>query len=201
MSSRSVWDSGKPCAPRSRSRTSAEFPSVLPVRRGTPSNRLKISPTLAVDPRAAGRGRENRRETKFGSIDGDLEQCFVQEMQVSILPPYVDDESDRRTHSCDVGEVLLGTDADVDAAPWTKPSGILGDVRLVGDEVVRDGEGPGWFRDGRNQIPIVPVADPVRDRRAHADAGQHECGQKPTQPDASQPRRFCTAFLPGSSRR
>src|SRR5918998_987712 len=89
--------------------------------------------------------REQPRH-EVGAIRRHLEERLVQEMEVPVLTPDVDDEGHRGTEACDVAEVLLGTDADVDAAGRTKPPDVLDEVGLVRDEVVGDVKRPGRFR-------------------------------------------------------
>ena len=70
----------------------------------------------------------------------------------------------------DVAEVLLGADADVGAAAGAQPPDGVGELRLVRDEVLREGERAGRLRERFDQAPEVPIAQCVRKRGAPAGA-------------------------------
>ena len=75
------------------------------------------------------RPREQQRH-EFGAIGRQLEQRLVHQMQIAVAAPDVHDERDARLERGDVGEVLLGPDAEIDAAR-TDPRNELGNDRLV----------------------------------------------------------------------
>jgi hypothetical protein len=85
-------------------------------------------------------------------------------VQIPVLAPYVDDERDRRTQPRDVAEVLLGPDADVRTARRGKPPDVLGEVGLVGHEIVREAECSGWLGQILDQAPELLIAQSGRKR-------------------------------------
>ena len=92
---------------------------------------------------------------------GQLEQRLVHQMLDQVLPPDVDDERHLRLQRGDVGEVLLGTDAEVDAArlgPRAKRRDDGLDGRFVRHEVV-EREVPFRLRELADELPEVGIAD------------------------------------------
>src|SRR5262245_61135833 len=101
-------------------------------------------------------------------------------MQVEIATPDVDDECDRRLDGCNVGEVLLGSDANVHAARLRNLDQLWNhelESHLIREEIVRT-EGSIWLGELCDEIPELVIRkarwQPVgrrdpRGRRHHAD--------------------------------
>ncbi len=69
------------------------------------------------------RGREQHRE-KLRPVARQLEDCLVHELQVQVAAADVEDDRGLRADGGNIGEVLLGTDAQVDAACLRPPDEI-----------------------------------------------------------------------------
>ena len=76
----------------------------------------------------------------------------------------------RRADAGDVAEVLLRSDADVDAAAGASRLTLSAKSRLVRDEVLGEGERAGRFGERFDQSPEVAIAEGVRKRGAPAGA-------------------------------
>ena len=115
------------------------------------------------------RAREQARD-EVGAIGRELEERLVEEEEREVLAADVDDEGNPRPDPGDVAEVLLRADADVGAAAGAQPPDGVGEVRLVRDEVFREGERAGRLRERFDQGPEVAIAQRVRKRGALAGA-------------------------------
>ena len=123
------------------------------------------------------RPREHARH-ELGAIRRHLEERLVGEVEIEIAAAQVDDERDRRAHGGDVGEVLLGADADVGAPRHgglreRRQNGLEAD--FVRDQVLRM-EHAARLREGRDQRAEFLIAQPgegllLRDRHERA---QHQ---------------------------
>ena len=80
--------------------------------------------------------REQPRD-EVRAIAGALEQRLVEQVQPPVPGPDVDDERHRGPEPGDEAEVLLGADADVDAAHRPERLHRVDVLRFVGNEVVR----------------------------------------------------------------
>ncbi len=106
-------------------------------------------------------------EDEVHPVGGQLEERLVHQVQLEIASPDVDDEHHLRLEGGDVGEVLLGTDAEVDAIDL-RTANELGDhvlkEDLVRQEVVGSELAIG-FRQLGDEGPVVAVGELVGKRR------------------------------------
>ena len=121
-------------------------------------------------------------------------------MQVPILTADVDDERHIRPQSRDEAEVLLGTDADVDAAPASEPADRVGEVSLVRHEILGMCERAGGFRQTRAQTPEVLVAEVRRKRRAPERVAARDMTDQQRQENQQLPRHESRSATSGSTR-
>ena len=83
-------------------------------------------------------------EQKFGPIARQVEDRFVHQVLDNGGAANIHDERDPRLERGDVGEILVGADADIDAAR-NRPRLQFRDDLLVG-ALVRDQSAPTWIR-------------------------------------------------------
>jgi hypothetical protein len=127
------------------------------------------------------RTREQARD-EVGAVGRDLEERLVEEVEVPVVAADVHDERRRRPEPGDVGEVLFGADADVDAAARPDPPRVLGDARLVRHEIVRQRERAVRLRQRLDERPELGVAHRRRQRGRVARRGrqQHDGAREPS---------------------
>ncbi len=143
MLRRSSIERGNPCRFTSRFRTSCEV--LLEhrlVRAHAAVRRQHVGGGRRPGHAAGPRAREQPRH-EVGAIVGHLDDRLVHEVLHHVLAADVDDERHARLERGDVGEVLVRSDAEVDAV-WRHAFSELGDHFLksgfVRDEIVRTEE-------------------------------------------------------------
>ena len=107
--------------------------------------------------------REQQRD-EVRSIRRQLEHSLEQQVLHRRLAADVDDEGHGGADRRDVGQVLLGTDPEVDAAGDASLAQHREDpthFRLIGGEVVGDAKEPARLGDLRRQIPELRVTETV----------------------------------------
>ena len=115
---------------------------------------------------------------EIGPIRRHLEQRLVDQMQIQIAAPDVDDERHRRLQRRHVGEVLFGTDAHVDAAGLGRLEQLRDHVLkpdLVRQQIVGS-ERPIRLGEIGDQLPELLVREPRRQRLGggpHAQQQRH----------------------------
>ena len=90
--------------------------------------------------RAGPAGPREQPRHEIDAIGRQLEQRLVEQVQVPVLLPDVDDERHRRLDARDVAEVLLRADADVDAAAGAQLPDRVRDQNLIRDQLLSECE-------------------------------------------------------------
>ena len=125
-------------------------------------------PVQQLAQRGRRRGRLRTRKQarqKLHPRGRQLDDRLVHQMQQHVLPPDVDDERHPRFQCRDVGEVLIGSDSQVDAAASRRPFQLRHDAlerALVRDEVVGNERAAGLGQIG-HQLPERAVTQASRE--------------------------------------
>ena len=114
-----------------------------------------------------GQYAEKRSAAVDRGVSRQFEDRLVHQLQVQIAAPHVDDERHRWLHGSDVGEVLLGSNADVNAAGRRDLEELRNHVlhpHFVRQQVIGAEEAVG-FRKLGDEIPEFCIAQAIGDRR------------------------------------